>query len=130
MVSLSFVDVSALLNPGRGQSAATVAFRLFYSAAVCNEQEGSKGSTGSGKDDFRLGEALAYLANMRTFWMITVGVGECLLISFINTLNLKRCDLAAQFHAFHAQAAFFTAFARRLFHATPPPPPAQTGPPL
>ena len=86
--------MSAVLNPGRGQSAATVALWLFYSAAVCDEQEGSKGSTGSGKDDFRLGEALAYLANMRTFWMITVGVGECLLISFINTLNLKRCDLA------------------------------------
>ena len=55
---------------------------VFYSAAVYDEQEGLKGSTGSGKDDFRLGEALAYLANMRTFWMITVGVGECLLIFF------------------------------------------------
>ena len=29
-----------------------------------------------GKKDFRLREALAYLANMRTFWMITVGLGE------------------------------------------------------
>ena len=58
-----------------------MAFWLFDSAAVCDKQEGSKGSTGSGKDVFRLGEALAYLANMRTFWMITVGVGELLLIS-------------------------------------------------
>ena len=29
-----------------------------------------------GKKEFRLTEALSYLANMRTFWMITVGLGE------------------------------------------------------
>lgn len=29
-----------------------------------------------GKKDFRLIEALSYLANMRTFWMITVGLGK------------------------------------------------------
>ncbi|CAK0783481.1 hypothetical protein CVIRNUC_006680 [Coccomyxa viridis] len=30
---------------------------------------------GSGAQEFKLGEALAYMANMRTFWMITVGLG-------------------------------------------------------
>ncbi len=29
-----------------------------------------------GKKEFQLREALSYLANMRTFWMITVGLGE------------------------------------------------------
>ena len=37
-------------------------------------QAGGRG--GSGERQFRLGEALAYMANMRTFWMITVGLGE------------------------------------------------------
>ena len=34
------------------------------------------GRSGSGEREFKLGEALAYIANMRTFWMITVGLGE------------------------------------------------------
>ena len=40
----------------------------------CAVQAGGRG--GSGERQFRLGEALAYMANMRTFWMITVGLGE------------------------------------------------------
>ena len=40
----------------------------------CAVQAGGRG--GSAERQFRLGEALAYMANMRTFWMITVGLGE------------------------------------------------------
>ena len=65
--------------------------------ALCDVQDGVKGSACSGKDDFCLGKALAYLANMRTFWMITIGTGLCLLISLISTLTTSwHADLAAQ----------------------------------
>ena len=40
----------------------------------------AQGNNEKGEHDFKLGEALAYLANMRTFWMITVGLGERMLL--------------------------------------------------
>ena len=54
---------------------------------------------GSGAQEFKLGEALAYMANMRTFWMITVGLGgpsllprlPCMLAPCRTTSLLHRC---------------------------------------
>ena len=87
-------------------------------------QAGGRG--GSAKREFRLGEALAYMANMRTFWMITVGLGEpallprlpCVLApcSIETSSNLATPGLG---HLRTAALGFWTALGQRcLIRAT------------